>query len=183
MTNQRLAKRILSLVLALVMVVGVCPIQAFAVGMHADVPDGNRLPFTQVEDVNADVLHEAAKVTQPEEEVPYADTDVVRVSIVLNKQATLELYSAVDVADNAAAMAYRARLENEHASVISRIEKNVLGGDSLDVVWNMTLAANIISANVLYGQMEEIAAVKGVKDVFLENQYEPLEMILPPQIP
>ena len=175
MTNQRLAKRIISAVLVLVMVVGVCPIQAFAVGMHADVPDGNRLPFTQVEDVNADVLHEAAKVTQPEEEVPYADTDVVRVSIVLNKQATLEIYSAVDVADNAAAMAYRARLENEHASVISRIEKNVLGGESLDVVWNMTLAANIISANVLYGQMEEIAAVKGVKDVFLENQYEPLE--------
>ena len=175
MTNQRLAKRIISAVLVLVMVVGVCPIQAFAVGMHADVPDGNRLPFTQVEDVNADVLHEAAKVTQPEEEVPYADTDVVRVSIVLNKQATLELYSAVDVADNAAAMAYRARLEKEHASVISRIEKNVLGGESLDVVWNMTLAANIISANVLYGQMEEIAAVKGVKDVFLENQYEPLE--------
>ena len=85
MTNQRLAKRIISAVLVLVMVVGVCPIQAFAVGTHADVPDGSRLPFTQVEDVHADVLHEAAKVTQPEEEVPYADTDVVRVSIVLNK--------------------------------------------------------------------------------------------------
>ena len=175
MTKHSLAKRLLAAVLAMVMVVGVCPIQAFALSISADAASGTKLPFTKVENVDADVLHEAAKVTQPEEEVPYADTDVVRVSIVLNKQATLELYSAVDVASNAAAMAYRDRLAKEQASVIARIEKDVLAGKSLDVVWNMTLAANIISANVLYGQMESIAAVRGVKNVFVENQYEALQ--------
>ena len=73
-------------------------------------------------------------------------------------------------------MAYRARLENEHASVISRIEKNVLGGESLDVVWNMTLAANIISANVLYGQMEEMMFSWKIST-------SPWKMTLPRQIP
>lgn len=31
-------------------------------------------------------------------------------------------------------------------------------GTELDVVWNLTLAANIISANVQYGQIEDIKA-------------------------
>lgn len=41
-------------------------------------------------------------------------------------------------------------------------------------MWNLTLAANIISANVEYGKLEEIKALEGVKDVFVETQYEPM---------
>ena len=177
MAKQSLGKRILSAILVLVIVIGACPIGAFATGTtaSADNNSGVRLPFTKVDGVDADVLHDAAKVTQPKEEVPYEPTDVVRVSIVLNKKATLELYSAADVASNAAAMAYRDGLQAEQTAVIARIEQDVLGGEKLDVVWNMTLAANIISANVQYGQMEDIAAIRGVKEVFPENQYEALE--------
>ncbi len=39
----------------------------------------------------------------------------------------------------------------------ARIEQAM--GTELDVVWNLTLAANIISANVQYGQIEDIKAV------------------------
>ena len=46
--------------------------------------------------------------------------------------------------------------------------------DSIDVVWNLTFAGNIISANVRYAQIEEIAKVQGVKKVFVENRYEPM---------
>lgn len=177
MANRSLGKRFFAAFLALMIVIGACPVRAFATetdtGVHDD--QGTRLPFTKVDDVDADVLHDAAKVTQPEEEDPYENTDVVRVSIVLNKKATLEVYSSEDMASNAAAMAYREQLQLEQAAVIERIEQEVLGGDSLDVVWTMTLAANIISANVLYGQMEDIEAIRGVKDVFVENQYEALE--------
>ena len=42
--------------------------------------------------------------------------------------------------------------------------------------WNLTLAANIISANVQYGQIEDIKAVSGVRDVVLEALYEPCEV-------
>ena len=142
------------------LVIGACPISAFAQETNTGVRDdhGVKLPFTKVEDVDADVLHDATKVTQPEEEAPYVDTDVVRVSIVLNKKATLEVYSAADVASNSAAMAYRQLLQAEQSAVINRIQQEVLDGAALDVVWTMTLAANIISANVLYGQMDDIAA-------------------------
>ena len=46
-------------------------------------------------------------------------------------------------------------------------------GGKLDVVWNLTLAANIISANVKFGQIAAIEAVKGVKEVLIETCYEP----------
>ena len=176
MAKQSLGKRLLSAFLALVLVLGACPVNAFAAETDTGVTEdqGVRLPFTQVEDVDADTLHDAAKEVQDKEEDPYAETDVVRVSIVLNKKATLEVYSAEDVANNAAAMAYRDQLQVEQTAVIARIEQNVLEGASLDVVWTMTLAANIISANVQYGQMEDIEAVRGVKEVFVENQYDAL---------
>ena len=177
MANQSLGVRILSAFLALVLVFSACPIQAFAAETNTDAREDQsvRLPFTEVEDVDADVLHDATKVKQPEEEDPYAPTDVVRVSIVLNKKATLEVYAAADVASNAAAMAYRDQLQAEQSAVIARIERDVLDGENLDVVWSMTLAANIISANVMYGQMDDIEAIRGVKEVFVENQYEALE--------
>lgn len=38
----------------------------------------------------------------------------------------------------------------------------------------MTLAANLISANVRYGQIKEIEKVRGVKSVVIETRYEPM---------
>ena len=65
MAKQSLGKRILSAILALVIVIGACPIGAFATGTtaSADNNSGVRLPFTKVDGVDADVLHDAAKVT------------------------------------------------------------------------------------------------------------------------
>ena len=44
---------------------------------------------------------------------------------------------------------------------------------TLDVVWNFTLAANAISANVPYGKHDAIRALPGVKEVTLKTHYEP----------
>lgn len=41
------------------------------------------------------------------------------------------------------------------------------------MVWNLTLAANIISANVEYGDISAIEAVPGVEEVLVERRYEP----------
>lgn len=110
------------------------------------------------------------------EEAPaYADADVVRVSIILQKESTLEAgYSTQGIGENATAMAYRDGLKAEQTAVTARIERAM--GTELDVVWNLTLAANIISANVQYGQIEDIKAVSGVRDVVLEALYEPCEV-------
>ena len=159
------------------MVVGMCPIQAFAARDNGSVSgsNGGKLSFTKVEGIDADVRLPQSQVKHEKEEDPYADTDVVRVSIVLEKVATLDRFSAEDIAVNNAAMAYREQLKKDQNNLTSRIETQALGGQKLDVVWNLTLAANIISANVLYGQIDEIAAVRGVKEVFIENLYTNLE--------
>ena len=102
----------------------------------------------------------------------FESADVVRVSIVLDKASTLSAgFSTKGIAGNAAAKAYREGLRADQAAMTAKIEKTL--GSKLDVEWNLTLAANIISANVQYGQIEAIKALDGVKDVFLENRYEP----------
>ena len=108
--------------------------------------------------------------------VTYADHEVVRVSIVLSQLPTLQAgFATQNIADNVAAMNYRRELKEDQASVTARIE-NALG-HKLDVVWNLTLAANLISANVEYGQIKHILNIPGVKQVVLETRYLPMETV------
>ena len=140
--------------------------------------DGNETGSSQtfVQDIDPSTLNihtlgeEAANAKEEKAEPAYGDRDVVRVSIVLEKPATLDIYSAEDVADNAEAMAYRESLQDEQDSVTRKIEDEL--NSELDVQWNLTLAANIISANVEFGDIDAIKNVKGVEDVFVENRYE-----------
>ena len=129
---------------------------------------------TFVEDVDPSTLNVkylGEEVYEEKNEEPvYADSDVVRVSIKLEKPATLELYSAEDVAENREAMAYRDQLQVEQEDLAKVIDSKIAG--DLDVQWNLTLAANIISANVEYGDIELIKDVHGVEDVFVETRYE-----------
>ena len=177
MKKNSLMNRILSGLLVLIMLIGMCPRVAFAAGWADSVESSlsNFLSFHQVFGVDSNVRLPQSLVNQDEEEPLYADTDMVRVSIVLNKAATLELFPTADIAANDGAMQYRDQLQKDQEIVVERIESQVLKGESLDVVWNLTLAANIISANVLYGLIDEIAAVRGVKEVFVENLYSHME--------
>ncbi len=86
----------------------------------------------------------------------YDDNEIVRVSIVLTQTPTLQAgFSTLGIANNNQAMNYRNQLRNDQLAVTARIEQAM--GQKLDVVWNLTLAANLISANVKYGQIKDIA--------------------------
>ena len=128
------------------------------------------LSFREVDEAGGlEKLGEAAAVGQ---EALYADTDMVRVSVILEESSTLDHgYELRRIAGNARAEAYRRSLRAEQAKVTARIESAT--GTELDVVWNLTLAANLISANVAYGDLDKIAAVDGVAEVILEQRYEP----------
>ncbi len=115
-----------------------------------------RLPFA----------HEALE----EEEPSYADDELVRVSIVLDGLSAIDAGYAP-----ANAAGYRAGLRAEQDAMADRISAEVLGGAPLDVVWNITLAGNMISAYVPYGAVEDIRNMIGVKDVVFELQYFPTE--------
>jgi len=157
--------RLLSVILVLVLLCGLLPMQVFAAGTPAASETVKNDPKSAAALLGSPVQETAALMNE--------DTDSVRVSIVLSSSPTIARYSTSGIAANSGAMAYRSRLKNQQESVTSLIEKQALGGDSLDVVWNLTLAANIISANVEYGQIEKIEKVRGVKDVLVETRYEP----------
>ena len=114
------------------------------------------------------------RLVQKDETVVHEDSEMVRVSIVLSGASTVEAgYATMGIAENREAMAYRADLRAVQERMEKTISVQALNGRPLDVVWNMTLVGNIISAWVPYGSIEEIAAIPGVKTVAMEAKYEP----------
>lgn len=100
----------------------------------------------------------------------------VRVSIVLDGKSTMDVgYSAQAISLDPSAISYRESLKESQDEISAVISRDVLDGEDLDVVWNLTLAANIISANVPAEKIDEIKAIEGVKDVVVELQYYPQE--------
>jgi len=158
-------KRLLCVILAVAM------ISAYAVPVYA--ADNETASFEQVDNNRVSAtLFDRESVKLPEEETSYADSDVVRVSILMEKAGTIEAgYAIEDIARNRAAMNYRSKVEKDQAAVVSAIEKAIQ--KSLDIVWNLTLAANIVSAYVEFGEIETIEKTDGVKGVIIETRYEP----------
>ena len=131
---------------------------------------GVELPFEKVDnDIISERLPLANQAVE-EEEPSYADDELVRVSIVLNGASAIDAGYAP-----ASAGAYRAGLKAEQQAMARKISAEALGGAQLDVVWNLTLACNIISAYVPYGAIEAVRNVIGVKDVVIELRYFPNE--------
>lgn len=138
--------------------------------------DGGNVSFVQVS--NDEV--ETSLLQQPQDVAAFAANtpnlaEKVRVSIVLEDDGTIEAGYDIDgIAENSRAISYREKLRANQDKMKRKIE-DALGG-SLNVKWNLTLAANLISAEVTYGQISTICAVPGVKDVVVEQQYQPMAL-------
>ena len=156
------AKRLLSLVLALVMVLGLVPC-AGAEGL-----------VWRETDLTLQPEQSHRLVADSEDTGLYAPTDSVRVSIVLEDEPTIRAGFATEgIALNPQAVAHDRVLSRHQKQMEQTISARALEGRKLDVVWNLTLIANIISANVPYGALDEIRAVPGVREVRLERKYSP----------
>lgn len=169
--------RVLAMLLVLALTAGLVP-AALAANSEASVA------FKQVPNDTLDTLirpdvavGEIEDAEMGEDTAAYQAHDLVRVSIILEDASTLEAYSDAaaegTLAEDAAAVSYRAALQRKQDSVVRKISSTILGREDLDVVWNLTLVANMISANVEYGKIEQIKQIPGVADVVLEQQYEP----------
>ncbi len=166
-------KRLISALLSVVMIIAIA-LPAVAYDFGTDSGTEKTLEWEKVSDkIFTDALKRKG-ITTFESEPEFSDDDVVRVSIILNAPSVIGMgYSTEKIAANAGAMQYRKSIKSEQDKVATAISKRVLNGAELDVVWNLTLAANIISANVPYGKISAIKAVAGVKNVVLETQYYP----------
>ena len=156
--------RILALLLAVVLCLGLIAPAGAADQSTQD------LKFEQVDGTAPSKLSPSQLDAADEEQTDYAADDIVRVSIVLKDASTIEKFGSAKLSSSA--VAYRNSLKSEQQSITQRINAKLDG--SLDVVWNLTLAANIISANVRYDQIEKIESVRGVESVLIENRYEPM---------
>lgn len=165
--KKHISMRFASMLLILALFVGlIAPANAIN---PAD--NGAKLSVTQVDNSEVSATPLSRQLEEPTEP-GYADTDIVRVSIIGKPASTIAAgFSSDGIAQNEQAVAYRANLEKEQRSIQAKIERTT--GTSLDVVWNLTLAANIISANVPYGQISTIEQIPGVQKVYLETRYDP----------
>ena len=173
MKHAHTLKRAMAVLLALVMTLSlVTPSWAAGRSTVATRGENNGITWEKVDNIKLPTKENAAVADETQQ---YADTDVVRVSIVLSDPSTLEKgFTAADIAAGSRqAMKYRDKLESKQDKMVKTISKKALDGQALDVVWNLTLATNIISANVQYGQIEKIEKIKGVDSVLIETQYEP----------
>ena len=161
-------KRLISLLLVLCMIVGLMS----GLGVMADETED--LNYEQIDSDSVKLFQqEEAQGTDVQEEAPYADTDMVRVFVVMEGKSVLERgFSTQDIASNTAAMAVSQTLKAKQAAVAAQISAKVLDGEKLNIHWNLTLAANAMSVDLPYGKMAETAELPGVKDVFLVPQYE-----------
>ena len=163
MKNHRF-KRILSLILVAALLAGfyVPGAQAASTGLSWKETD---------QPIRHDLSH---REVEKKDEPTHQPGDVVRVSIVLEDKPTIQAgFGTRDIAGNAEALAYGNSLKAKQDDLAAAISSQVLGGRKLDVVWNLTLAANLISARIPYGHIDTIAQMDGVKAVILENRYEP----------
>ncbi len=164
-------KRLIAMLLAVVMLIGCLPSSAFAITLD----ESGNLHFQMVgnDRVSASLLDGKGDFYEPT--ATYNDEDIVRVSIFLKDVATIDQYSTDGIAENDQAMEYRDDLKAEQDAVVKKIEAVL--GEELDVQWNLTLVANVISANIQYGQIKKISEVAGVKKVVLETQYSVPESV------
>lgn len=161
-------KKVLSLLLVLTMVCGLLPFHVFAVS------GGKKVSFEQTDNSSVSAQLPLQAVENGSALPDYKDSDTVRVSIVLEDESTIAAYATSGISENRQALKYRAKLRNKQSTVEAKISEQVLAGKKLDAVWNLTLVANMISANVQYGQISQIKEISGVADVVIETCYEPM---------
>lgn len=162
-------KTLLSVILTAAMLLTVMLPAFAATGAAAD--GKTHFNLEKVDNGKGSLRNQNAMAALPEE---LLSKDNVRVSIVLKDAPVLEKgFSARGIAANKKAMQYRASLQNKQAALAESISAKALGGDKLNVKWNLTLAANIISAEVPGAAIAKIEKLPGVAKVVVERQYEP----------
>ena len=137
-----LTKRLVCLILAIVLCLSAAVIPALAANDTKNVK-------VKVQKVSNDTV---PTELNPERQAAAEDTvqtqsaeGPVRVSIVVKGGSVLDKYSTNGLTANYAAANYRQQVRASQNAVAREISADVLGGKKLDVVWNLTLAANIIS--------------------------------------
>ena len=102
----------------------------------------------------------------------YTVQELVPAFIVLEADPTSEQYSDI----NAVPDSKTAALTQQQNDLIAIIEEQILGGNDLTVISQFTYLTNSVVVQTQFGNLEQIAALDGVKSVFLSPVYSPCEV-------
>ena len=157
MQTQRPFRRLLALVLILALL-GTLAIP----GVNAQALNSAAGPDVQTKESESESLNQEE----------HAANEVVRVSVVLREPGAVDAGFSLDgIGANPDAASYRAELREKQDKLVDKI--TAATGSRPEVKWHITMAANIVSLNVHYGEISAIEALPEVVRVFLENRYEP----------
>ncbi len=167
MKKKNFFKGILSIALALTMLLN------FNVPAVAEELEAEGLRFEKVDNsvIDSNLLLEDSKVVESASETHDAN-EVVRVSIILKENSVIEEgYSTKDILENSNALKHMKNVKNNQKKLEKEIAKAARKG--VNVKRNLSIVANVISAEVTYSDIAKIEAVEGVKEVVIETQYLP----------
>lgn len=167
MKKKNFFKGILSVALTLTMLLN------FNVPAVAEELETESLRFEKVDNsvIDSNLLLDDAKVTEAVPETHDAN-EVVRVSIVLKENSVIdEGYSTKDILENSNALKHMNKVKNNQKKLEKEIAK--AAKKNVKVKRNLSIVANVISAEVTYSDIEKIETVEGVKEVVIETQYLP----------
>ena len=146
-----------SSLLALVLIVAL--LISLMSGM-AMATSGSEIDFTKVDNAELpDAVLANAGAEAPEETPEYADTDSVRIFVVMAKASAMEAgFSTKDIASNQKAMAYVENLEKLQKDVAEDIAENVITDGSFQVEGNLRVIADAFTADIRYGDIAKLEA-------------------------
>lgn len=161
--------RVLSLLLALVMVLGMVPMasasSAYNVKLTPTTPDESKLSTAIQQN----------KFKLQNGEAAYADNDTVRAIVIFEGEGAVPAaLKSTGVATQSAVAAASKTLTAQHSRIKTAIQSKAV---SYDVKYEYTTLLNGMSADVKFGDLEKLASTAGVKEVYLANYYdEPVVM-------
>ncbi len=151
-----------------------------------DVEDEDAPLFEKVDPEEEGLEDPATAIEGETPDIPVEEKDPeeqTRVIIVMEGDSVLDAgYDTEDLAENDAAMDLSDSIVAQQEVQVEKISDEALGGEDLDVNYNLSILTNAVSADVAYKDIENIEKVDGVEAVYVAQKYDPQETADPQTI-
>lgn len=173
MTRKK-ASRLLALLLALVMVLGLTDRTVFAASPNGEDSDGITWEELDASEVEGTIFGNGPTLESGGNPM-YDDADQVRAVIIMDNRMLFGGSEIMMVSEDPLYEKYQETMTPAQAMTATLITNEVLDGEPLDVIYSFDTVTDALAVSVEYGKLSEISRVRGVKMVILEQRYDMLD--------